>query len=123
MPVTRFREAASVYVDVPADELPHLLADADLLRALDDRLADRNLEIQQAGDRVEVRDLEGHVHVAFRFETEGSGTRLAAAEDIRPEGFLETTKLALFPGQAHEHLEQQLKRLQVLLEAMHAGQR
>lgn len=122
-PETRFRDAASVKVDVPPDQVEQLLTEPDLLRALDDRFTHTNLEIQRSGDRVQVRDPEGHVRFAFRLSPEGEGTRVAALEDVRPEGALEATKHMLFPGRTHEALERELARLRVLLEAIDRGRR
>lgn len=118
---TRYRDAASIHVDLPPDRVSRLLADADLLRVFDERLADSNVEIQRSASTVEVRDPEGHVRVGFRFKPEDEGTRIAALEDVRPEGAIEATKHMLFPGRTHEAFEQELKRLRVLLEAIDEG--
>lgn len=119
---TRFRDAASVLVDVPPERVHDLLSRTEILRAIDERLVDSNLEIVRAGEQVEVRDLEGRVHVGFRLKEAEGGTRVAALEEVRPEGAWETTKRMLFPGRAHEDLERELERLRVLLEAVDAGQ-
>lgn len=118
---TRFRDAASIHVDVSPERVLDLMGNADLLRALDDRLADRDIEIEKGSSHVDVRDTEGRVHVGFRFEPEGDGTRIAAAEDVRPDNPLETTKRMLFPGQSHEDFERELQRLRNLLEALDPG--
>lgn len=114
----RYHDAASVHVGVPPERVENLLSDPDLLRALDDRFLDASLAIQRSGDKVEVRDEEGRVHVAFRLAAEGEGTRVAALEDVEPDGILEATKRMFMPGRTHEEFEDELDRLRVLLESM-----
>lgn len=114
----RFRDAASIHVDLPRDRVETLLMRPDLLRALDDRFASTQLEIYRSEDTVEVNDAEGQLHVRFRLRDEDKGTRVAAAEMVRPQGLLERTKHMLFPGQVHEELEGDLERLKALLKAL-----
>lgn len=117
---SRFRDAARVHVDAPADRVRELLSDPDVLQALDDRLTERDLEILTTEDRVEVSGDDGHLHFAFRVIPEDDGTRIAAMEDVEPRSLLERTKWMLFPQQAHDDLENEMDRLRHLVEAFDA---
>ncbi len=114
-----FRDAASIHVDADPDQVTELLVHPDVLRALDDRIpADDPLDIASEEDRVEIRDLDGHVHFAFRIQEEGSGTRLSALETVRPATAMEAGKHMLFPGRHHQELREELTRLKVLVEGL-----
>lgn len=115
--LTPFRDAASIHVDADPDQVTELLVHPNVLRALDHRIpADDPLDIVSEEDRVEIRDLEGHVHFAFRIHEEGSGTRLSAMETVRPETAVEAGKHMLFPGRHHQELQEEMSRLKGLLE-------
>jgi hypothetical protein len=114
----RFRDAARVRVDAPVDRVRELLSDPAVLSEVDDRLAGTGLEILREEGRVEVWDEGERVHLAFRLRPEDDATTVAALEDVEPQGFVEQTKRWLFPGQAHEDLEEELDRFRVLAEAL-----
>lgn len=115
--LTPFRDAASIHVDADPDQVTELLVHPDVLRALDDRIpADDPVDIVNDEDRVEIRDLDGHVHFAFRIQEEGSGTRLSAMETVRPATAMEAGKHILFPGRHHQELREELTRLKDLVE-------
>ncbi|MDX1611385.1 MAG: hypothetical protein R3185_03385 [Candidatus Thermoplasmatota archaeon] len=114
-----FRDAASVHVDATPERVRELLVHPSVMRALDPRIpTDRPLDIVKEGDTVEVRDLEGHVHFAFRLEQEGEGTRLAAVETVRPTSAVEATKHLFFPGRHHRELKVEMDKLRDLLEEL-----
>lgn len=115
--LTPFRDAVSIHVDADPDQVTELLVHPDVLRALDDRIpADDPVDIVNDEDRVEIRDLDGHVHFAFRIQEEGSGTRLSAMETVRPATAMEAGKHILFPGRHHQELREELTRLKDLVE-------
>jgi hypothetical protein len=113
---TRYHDAASVHVDLDPDEVAERLAQPELLRGVDDRLARGPVAIRQGADRVEVTGPDGDVHLAFRLRPEGEGTRVAALEDARPTDGFDAVKRALAPGRAHQDLVDELDRLRILLE-------
>ncbi len=115
--LTPFRDAASIHVDADPDQVTELLVHPNVLRALDHRIpADDPLDIVSDEDRVEIRDLDGHVHFAFRIHEEGSGTRLSAMETVRPATAMEVGKHMFFPGRHHQELQEEMSRLKGLLE-------
>ncbi len=115
--LTPFRDAASIHVDADPDQVTELLVHPNVLRALDHRIpTDGPLDITSEADRVEVRDLDGHVHFAFRIHEEGTGTRLSAMETVRPNNPVEVGKHMFFPGRHHQELQEEMGRLKGLLE-------
>lgn len=113
-----FHDAASVHVNVDPEQVATRLASPELLRALDDRLADETVAIRRDEDRVEVQGADGELRVSFRLTPEGEGTRLAALEEASPSDALDRTKRMLFPGRSHEAFETEIQRLRAMLEAM-----
>lgn len=117
--ITPFRDATSVFVEADPSDVQALLRHPNVLRLLDDRIPeDTPLDIVERAGRIEIRDLDGHVHFAFRTEAEGSGTRLAALETVRPTSAREVGKHMLFPGRHHQELRTEMDRLKGLLEAL-----
>jgi hypothetical protein len=114
----RFRKAATIRVQAPVDRVRQLLSNPSVLETVDERLAGRELEILRREDRVEVWEEDEHLHLAFRLRAEGQGTRVAAQEEVEPQGLLEQTKHWLFPHQAHEDLEDELDRFRALAERL-----
>lgn len=114
---SRFRDAATVRIDAPVDRVRELMSRPEILGALDRRLRDEDLEIQIEDDRVEIWAEEDDLHMSFRLSEEGQTTRLAALEDVEPDGLLERTKWMLFPGQAHRDLERELDEFRHVVEA------
>lgn len=112
----RFRDAATILVEAPVERVRDLLSDPRVLGTVDDRLSD-DIDVVREGDRVEVWGDEDRLHLAFRLRSEGEGTKVAAAADVEPAGLLEQTKWRLFPGRAHEDLEDELERFRLLAEA------
>lgn len=122
--LTPFRDATSVHVDADPDQVTELLVHPEVIRALDHRIpADSALEVIEEDERVEVRDLDGHVCLAFRVQAEGSGTRLSAMETVRPSNPVEAGKHMFFPGRHHQELQDEMGRLKGLLEGLrrHGG--
>lgn len=112
----RFRDAATIRVEAPVERVRDLLSDPRVLGTVDERLTD-DVEVVREGDRVEVWADGDRLHLAFRLRAEGEGTQVAAQEDVEPAGLLEQTKWRLFPGRAHEDLEDELERFRTLAEA------
>lgn len=112
----RFRDAATVRVEAPVERVRELLSDPRVLGTVDERLSD-DVEVVRDGDSVEVWADEDRLHLAFRLRAEGEGTKIAAEADVEPVGLLEQTKWRLFPGRAHEDLEDELERFRTLAEA------
>lgn len=117
--LTPFRDAASIHVDADPDQVTELLVHPNVIRALDHRIpADGALDIISETDRVEIRDLDGHIHLAFRIQEEGTGTRLSAMETVRPNTAVEVGKHMFFPGRHHQELQEEMGRLKGLLEGL-----
>lgn len=114
---SRFRDAATVNVDASPERVRELISDPRVLGALDERLSGEDVEVKSEEGRVEVWDEDERLHLAFRLTPEGEGTHIAAVEDIEPEGLIEQTKWRLFPGRAHDELEDELDRFRHLAEA------
>lgn len=117
---SRFRDAARIHVDAPPERVREMLENPDVLRALDERLAEGDVEVTSSEDSVEVHGDGERLHVAFRLAPDGDGTKVAALENVEPEGLVERTKWMLFPQRAHEEFEAELERLRHLAEAFDA---
>lgn len=113
----RFRDAATIRVEAPVERVRELLSNPGVLQKVDERLAGEEIEVRHEEDRVEVWGDDERVHLAFRLLPEGESTKVAAEEDVQPEGLLEQTKRWFFPGKAHEDLEDELDRFRLLAEA------
>lgn len=112
----RFRDAATIRVDASPERVRQLLSDPAVLAAMDERIRPRDVEVLREDDEVEVWADGGRLHLAFRLRDDEHGTRVAAEEDVEPTGLVEQTKRWLFPGQAHEDLEDELDRFRELAE-------
>lgn len=112
----RFRDAATIRVQAPVERVRRLLSNPNVLSRMDDRIQGHDVDVFREEDEVEVWAEDGRLHLAFRLLEEEGSTRVAAREDVEPGGLLETTKRWLFPGRAHEDLEDELARFRELAE-------
>lgn len=116
------RDAASVHVSLPPERVERWLRDSLVLSSVEEGFEGEALSIARSDEEVRVSDQDGHIRVLFRLAPEGEGTRVAAERDVRPAGPLEAAKHMVFPGRAHDELEEGLDRFRGVVEALESDE-